>query len=143
MKMRTFKDELTKDWYKVGLIGIPIILFAIVAFYIWGDKLIHGGIPCMFFSAFHLYCPGCGGTRSFYYFVHGNIWQSLIHNPFVPYTLVLYSVFMINTFLCRHTKKAGFVGFPITILIYVAIGILFGQWIVRNVIWIVFKITLL
>ena len=141
MEQKQFlKNERTAFiWVNVGC----LILFIGLMIWKYCPALHTLSNACVFHEIFHLYCPGCGGTRAFYYFVHGNVWQSLIHNPFVSYTLVLYSVFMINTFLCRHTKKVGFVGFPITILIYVAIGILFGQWIVRNVIWIVFKITLL
>lgn len=143
IEKREFKDDVTKDWFFFGKIALPLLPLAIAAFYIWGDWLIHGNVGCFVFTRFHIYCPGCGGTRAFYYMVHGHLLKSIIMNPFVPYTTIVYIFFMINTILCKFTKKAGFAGFPVTNMVYVGLGILFAQWIIRNILFVFFHLTVL
>ncbi|MBO4310642.1 MAG: DUF2752 domain-containing protein [Lachnospiraceae bacterium] len=143
MNKREFNDDLTDIWFKIGIVFGAVSVIFVAAFVFFGDYLAHGGLECAVFKYLHIYCPGCGGTRSFNHFIHGNIIQSILCNPFVPYTYITYIVFMINTILVKTTKKIGFSSFPVTILIYAGIGILFLQWIIRNVLWLAFKITCL
>lgn len=124
---------MTDAWYIAGKIFLAFAVLAVVVFAIWGDRLTHLPGKCLFYGVTGLYCPGCGGTRSFDALIHGHLVRSFLQNPFVPYTFIVYIVFMINTVLVKHTKKLGFQGFPATILIYVGIGILLTQCIVRNV----------
>jgi len=44
--------------------------------------------PCLFYSIFHLYCPGCGNTRSVMAIFHGDIFSSLRYN-IVPLLLLI------------------------------------------------------
>ena len=118
-------------------------LTAAIFIWIFGDAWLERMPNCVFESVTGLYCPGCGGTRSVYYLVHGHFFKSFLMNPFVPFTFVDYLVFMINTILVKKTKKLGFAGFPVTGTIYAGIGILLGQWIIRNIIYVAFKITCL
>lgn len=143
MNERLFKDDLTDTWFKLGIAFGILTIPITVAFFVLGDYLIDGGMKCAVYSIIHIYCPGCGGTRSFYQMVHGHILQSILMNPFVPYTYAVYIVFMINTILVKATKKLGFQGFPVTVLILVGIGILLGQWVVRNILLLAFHITCL
>lgn len=143
MITRDFKDDLTDTWFKLGIVFGIIIIILIPVFLIFGDLLINGGIDCFFLKVTHLYCPGCGGTRSVYYLIHGHILKSILFHPFVPYTFADYLVFMINTILVKKTKKLGFEGFPVTITIYAGIVILLGQWIVRNFIYVIWGVTCL
>lgn len=39
--------------------------------------------PCGLKSFFHLYCPGCGGTRALEHLLHLRLMQSLLCNPLV------------------------------------------------------------
>lgn len=140
---RVFKDELTDVWFKMGIVfGASLLVFVLI-FLFFGDKLAFGPIKCGFLTVTNLYCPGCGGTRAFYYLVHGRIYQSFITNPFVLYTIVDYVIFMINTVLVKKTQRIGFSKFPITITIYVGIGILILQCIVRNILYAGWDITCL
>lgn len=49
-------------------------------------------MPCPFHELFHIYCPGCGGTRALFELLHGHILQSLYYNPavFLGLLLILY-----------------------------------------------------
>jgi hypothetical protein len=64
---------------------------------------------CLFYDAFNLFCPGCGGTRAVAMLVKGNIFTSLAYN-FIPFILlagyfafaVLFSVDKIfNLSMCK------------------------------------------
>lgn len=141
--MRNFKDDLTQTWFVLGIVFGAFLVVGTILMYIFGDQIAFGGKRCAFLLVTHLYCPGCGGTRSFYYLIHGKIFKSVIFNPFVPYTIAAYFVFMINTILVKTTKKAGFVGYPSSVTIYVGVGILILQCIVRNILLAAFNITCL
>ena len=143
MEKREFRDDLTDTWFKLGIVFGLISIPVIVIFAIFGDRIAEGGVPCAFFHLVHLYCPGCGGTRSFNHMVHLRFIKSLLCNPFVLYTYADYLIFMINTILVKKSKKLGFKGYPVTITIFVGIGLLLGQWIVRNILLVAFNITCL
>lgn len=142
-KKRVFKDDLTDIWFKLGIVfGASLAVF-IILFLLFGDVISFGPIKCGFQKVTHLYCPGCGGTRAFYYLLHGRFLQSIISNPFVFYLIADYLLFMINTILVKKTHKVGFTGFPVTITIYVGIGILLVQCVIRNIIYMRWGITCL
>ena len=143
MNKRHFDDDLTNTWFVLGIIFGLISVVAITVFIFFGDYLAYGGVECAVFKMIHIYCPGCGGTRSFNHMIHGHLIQSFLCNPFVPGTYAVYPVFMVNTLLVKTTKKLGFKGFPVTVLILTGVGLLIAQWIVRNVLFLAFKITCL
>lgn len=130
---RTFKDNMTMVWYRIGIILIPVLFFFIVLMLVKGDAIVSGQSVCGFLKLTGLKCPGCGGTRAFYELIHFHIWESIKQNPGVLSTFLLYLFFIINTLLCRHTKKAGFTAFPVTIAILADVIFLFAQCIVRNI----------
>ena len=47
-------------------------------------------IKCAFKERFHLYCPGCGGSRSLYYLLRFDLINSFIsYPPLIPAALIL------------------------------------------------------
>ena len=140
---REFKDEATDAWYIVGKIFLIIFAVAVIVFWIWGDRLTHGKGGCVIYTVFHVYCPGCGCTRAFYQLTRLHLWRSFLYNPFILVTVLMYGAFMVNTFLCTHTKKLGFTGFPVTKLVYASLFLLVGQCIIRNILLVGFGITTL
>lgn len=140
---REFRDETTLAWFIVARIGLVLFIGAIIAFYLFEDKIITGQPTCIMYKILHLYCMGCGGTRSFNFFIRGHLIKSFLYNPFVPYTIIVYISFYINTLLVTKTKKAGFTGFPITILAIGGVVLLFVQCIIRNILFVKFGITCL
>ena len=51
---------------------------------------------CVFKSTFHLYCPGCGGTRAVDALLHLRILSSLFYHPFVIYVVFCCCFFYIK-----------------------------------------------
>lgn len=142
-EVREFKDDSTDAWYVVGKVFLGIFAVATIVFLIFGERITHGKTTCTMFLLFHMYCPGCGCTRAFNHMVHLRIWESFLSNPFILTSVVMYTMFMINTFLCKHTKKLGFTSFPVTNLVYFDLIIMGFQWLIRNVLYVGWGLTVL
>lgn len=141
-RVKRHPEQIIEEWYFVGKCALVLLVAAAILFWWKGDVLISGEKGCVVRDLLNVYCAGCGGTRAFYYMVHGQLWKSLLYNPFVLYTTITYFVFMINTFLYMHTEKFGWKKFPIMGLIYVSVGILIGQCIIRNILYLGFGLTI-
>ena len=87
---------------------------------------------CSMLKYFHLYCPGCGGTRAFFALIHFDIISSFMYNPVVPIgalILILYEGIMIKYLIQK--KARPFLLKPW--MAYVFIGLWLTYSIVRNV----------
>ena len=140
---KEFADDATEAWYVVGKVFIAIFAVVTIVFLIWGDHLIHGKMKCAFYLLLHAYCPECGCTRATYWLVHLHPWKSFLCNPFIIVSFVMYVFFMVNTFLCLHTKKLGFTKLPVTKLVYADLILLMAQWVIRNILFVGFGLTVL
>jgi len=84
-------------------------------------------------------CPGCGGTRAFYYLFRGDLFESFRLNPIMIYGVLAYLHFMLLFFYRRHTGyvNASKKEIRIEYYLYVAVVILLVQWAVKiiNIIW--------
>lgn len=140
---KLYADDSTEVWYAVGKIFIIIFAVVFIVFLIWGEWLTHRRNTCAFYLLLHAYCPGCGCTRATNWLVHLHPIKSFLCNPFIIVSLAMYSVFMVNTFLCRHTKKLGFTGMPVTKMVYADLAFLLVQWVIRNILFVGFGLTVL
>ena len=140
---RTFKDDLTLIWFRMGIFLGIIGLAAVILFLFKGNTIVAGPPACTFNRTTGLYCPGCGATRAFNHFVHLHFIRSILCNPIVLYVIAAYVIFMINTFLVLLTKKLGWAAYPATITVYIGVVVLLGQWVVRNLLLIIWHITIL
>ncbi len=75
------------------------------------------GQPCGMKFFLHLYCPGCGGTRSLDAFLHGDILNSIKYHPFFTYMALYFLSYYIPSFL----KFIGVLKKNINYMIYVYI----------------------
>ncbi len=69
-------------------------------------------------------CPGCGGTRAFYYLFQGNFCESFRQNPIVIYGVLAYLHFMLLYLGCNRIKKKVHVEY----YAYGAIFVILCQW---------------
>jgi hypothetical protein len=87
--------ERTPTW---GAPAAILLCFLGAASYVWISNPTNGGaydVPtCIVKLTTGLDCPGCGGTRAFYYLMHGNLSQAVrYHAPAVfaaPFLVWLY-----------------------------------------------------
>ena len=99
--------------------------------------------PCVLYTYFGLYCPGCGGTRAFISLLHGHFLQSLWYHPLVPYSALLFGAFMFTQALARLTRFRYFHGLRFhNWYLYVALGIVGVNFILKNVLLLVWGIAL-
>lgn len=78
-------------------------------------------------------CPGCGGTRAFFYFLQGEFVLSFFFHPVVPYMGVLYIVYMLRGIVHFLSKgRLPFMRFRLG-YVYAAIVILLVQFLLKNI----------
>lgn len=124
--------EFEALFYKLGKICLIVGGIGIVALLITDFQIISWYPECDFFSKTGLYCPGCGGTRAVKSLLRGDIIRSFLYHPFVPYCATMYIVFMLYVFLKKHFKLFKKI-FPVEIVIYIGVGVLLLQWVVKVV----------
>ncbi len=77
-------------------------------------------------------CPGCGGTRAFYYLFQGDFIRSLTLNPSVIFGVLAYLHFMLLFFYRKHIKKnLKEKEISIEYYLYAAVGVILTQWVIK------------
>ena len=105
--MRTVNRE-TRQW--LGFWGMTLILAAAL-FFAWylktqvSDVAFQEG-ACRFSQSFHLYCPGCGGTRAVKHLLHFDLVRSFLSHPIPIYAGILllriWVALLHNALFCRQ-----------------------------------------
>lgn len=84
-------------WQKIAIIVFPFA--AIYLIYILRNWLIKLGTlfpGCPSYTYLHVYCPGCGNTRSVQHLLTGDLIDSVRYNPVPLIGLVLAALFYIE-----------------------------------------------
>lgn len=124
-------DILKKDYVIVnGIIGMVIFLIFIgLLLQRWNVIPV---MPCMIHELFHVYCPGCGGTRALFALLQGEVLRSLYCNPAVVLGIFLvlhYEIGIIITLVKKNGKRYYCSNL---LLVGLYLGILVTFTIVRN-----------
>lgn len=122
--------EIEQLFYKLGKIFFVIGIVVSAAMLITNFEIISWIPECAFFSATGIYCPGCGGTRAVKSLLQGNLIRSFVYHPFVVYVAFSYVIFMVYEFVKKHFKIFRKI-FPVETVIYIGVGILLLQWVVK------------
>ena len=98
----------------------------------------------MFHRVTGYYCPGCGGTRAVFTFFRGDIVRAFKFHPFVPYTFILGGWFMLSQTIQRLSGDRIKIGMNFRIVyLWIALGIIALNWIIKNMFILVCGIHLL
>ncbi len=89
-------------------------------------------VPCWFYEATGLYCPGCGGTRAVRLLLHGQIGASLWSHPLVLPGAALFAVFMISQTAQRLSRGRVRGMRWHDAYLWAALAVIFGNWIIKN-----------
>lgn len=126
------KYRADEVFYQIGkVIWLPFILagfwFAYEGYIRYGELA-----QCSIKKISGLPCPGCGGTRAFYYLFRGELLKSFRLNPAVIYGVAAYLHFMLLYFYRKH-KKGGEQQKEIYIpyYMYAAIAVILVQWMIK------------
>jgi len=100
------KKDISKDtnYYIIGWSCILFILIYVILKIFLKIDLIDYASGCVFNKYTGLYCPGCGGTRSIFALIRGDILRSVRLHPVVPYGVILGGWFMISQTIQRITR---------------------------------------
>lgn len=99
--------------------------------------------PCSLKSFFHLYCPGCGGTRALEHLLHLRFVQSLLCNPLVLFMAVSLIYYWLKT-LIELIRQHGDAFFAIHLgFLWAFLAILVSFFLIRNFLLLKFGIDYL
>ena len=133
IKMRSgHKIRVDEVFYQIG----KVIWFPFCAAGLWfaqsGYEKFGYLTACAIRRMCGLPCPGCGGTRAFYFLFRGEIIKSFLYNPTVMYGILAYLHFMLTFFYRKHISKTSLdKEINIQYYLYVAIGVILLQWCIK------------
>lgn len=97
------------------------------------------GYPCLFRLLTGFYCPGCGGTRALKYLLRGQVLASLYYHPLVFYMAAVAAaeggLWAADRLIGGRERGVGRKAEkrrPYEAEIYVGLGILAVNWVVKN-----------
>lgn len=100
------------------------------------------GFPCILYTLFGLYCPGCGGTRSIIFLLQGRIVESFLAYPATIIVVIVVITFAIKYILSLFLTKVNKPKIRISFL-FVILGVIVINWIVRNILLIGYGIKII
>lgn len=136
--MNFIRDEITgkyrvdKLFFLVGRwIWIPVCVFGLWFAHGSGYEDYGDVFACTFKAVTKLPCPGCGGTRAFYYLFRGDILTSIKMNITVLYGVLAYLHFM-GIFIYRYyMKNQRQREVQIQYYLFGTAIVIVGQWIIK------------
>lgn len=133
--------ELETELFRIGI----VLLAAGCGGWLLYRYLLRGflpEIPCFFSEYMKIYCPGCGGTRAFRAMLQGRFLQALWYHPLVPYGSVVGGGFMVTQCLNRIGFRRIRGWRYHNWYIYGAVGVISGNFLIKNVLRLLFGITM-
>lgn len=100
-KIRSAEPEAVLYYLGMLLIGVVTVFYFMIR--LFGIRIPRVLTICYLHTLTGYYCPGCGGTRSASFLIHGHLWKSLYYNPFATYILIMGGIFMVTQTLSRLT----------------------------------------
>ncbi|WP_455581024.1 DUF2752 domain-containing protein [Dysosmobacter sp.] len=129
-------DMTDREAYPAAwVVGIALA----AAFLLWKYGL---GAPtvsgCWIWTHWHIYCPGCGGTRSVIALAQGHFLQALYYHPAVPVIAVTGSTYFISQTIWRIRGRKGWVLHYHPRWPGMLVGLFVANCALRNLLWIGF-----
>ena len=116
------------------IISNIIVALATIIFVIYSLIAMHFEIgKCWTVTLFHMYCPGCGGTRALYSLIKLDFLSVLKYNPILPMAILVYCYYNIRAFIEIKRNNEKYFQKNKFILIYVVIAIGFIYFLTRNI----------
>ncbi|MBE6072275.1 MAG: DUF2752 domain-containing protein [Clostridium butyricum] len=108
------------------------IIFTII-FNIFNLEINLSPIPCILNSKFHLYCPGCGGTRALNSLLTLSLLDSFLYHPIVLYSVCIFIYYYIKTAISLLRKKEYSKFHFNYLILYIGLAIIIINFILKNI----------
>lgn len=95
-------------------------------------KMMNGQMPCIFHEVTGLYCPGCGGTRAVKALLKGEVFISFLYHPIVLYCVMAALLLAASYLIYRKNKNPKFRLYFDNKYVYIGVGILAVNFLVKN-----------
>lgn len=139
----TYNKQLSRKCYYACLVICAIGMIISLVLHWFGIELTElNPTPCVLYTLFGLYCPGCGGTRAMECFLRGEYWKSFVFHPVVLYTAILIGAFVVSHTLNIMTKGRIKAMLFRGIYLYLMLAIIVIQCVVKNILKLVFLIEI-
>lgn len=126
-------DKIDTYFYITGWVCIMLLAVAAIVINVTGTNVLKSMPPCAFNEVTHLYCPGCGGTRSLFALFRGDIIHSFFYHPFNLYAFIICGWFMVSQTVQRVSRNRLKIGMHFRpIYLWLALVIILVNWIVKN-----------
>ncbi len=146
MKLNLLKADPSQDRYLyiIGWCLIGALAALLLVLRIFHLQLAQVIPPCTFHLLTGYYCPGCGGTRAVIALLHGHLLQSFFYHPFVPFVALLGGWFMLSQTIEQISRHRIGIGMHYrNIYLWITLILIFGNWIVKNLVLLVADVALL
>ena len=128
MKKLTNEDYIYISLLCTSLLGI--VLLCLYRFFFYNIVSVPS---CPFYEYLGVYCPACGGTRSFLALLSGDFLLSIYYQPVFVYTILIVGIYLILQTIDRIRGKQIYT-LPFSVdFVYAGIGLLLANWIFKNI----------
>ncbi len=111
-----------------------IVAICVVGFIVISNILSYYGLAkCLTVKYFHMYCPGCGGTRALSALLRLDFLSMLKYNPILPMAIIVYLYYNIRAFIEIKRNNETYFQKNRFKLITVVIAIGFIYFMARNI----------
>lgn len=132
-----------KRLYLLSTVTIFCSFLYVMLYHILQFKFYVPSIPCIFRATLHLYCPGCGGTRSLKALLDFDFIRSFLYNPFILYLILIALYYYIGSTVAILTK---FKIIPFHFkywMLYIGLALFIINCIIKNIIAVYYGIDYL
>ena len=136
------RKSLLRDFMIVNIAGG---LGALIMFV--GILMQFGGVlpklPCAFYNATHMYCPGCGGSRALISMLNGRLIPSLVYNPAVLFGLVVIIYYEVGAIIAIIRNDGRYLFYKKLWPVYTYLVIVLLFTVLRDILYVGFGIDLI
>ena len=127
----------------IGVLTIP--LFLLYRGHAEDLRLSFSANPCFLYRLYHLYCPGCGATRSVRFLIEGQFIDALRANPLIVFGILIFiKIWVVLLYNCTAGFKRKKMTAPLSIPeIWAIFAVVIAYGVVRDVLLVAFHIDYL
>ena len=130
-KQVTDREVYPAVWVTLTALGVGALLWK----YALGAPTIS---RCWVWEHWHIYCPGCGGTRAVLALAHGHVLRALYYHAPAVVTAILAAVYLVSQTVWRLRDRQGWVLHYDSRWPGMLAALFLGNCVLRNILWLGF-----